>query len=66
MKRTLIFILVIFTISLYAQPVENQSALTIEQVMQGEKFVGYSPSGMFLVTRQPNGSISPGILKWTP
>jgi dipeptidyl aminopeptidase/acylaminoacyl peptidase len=47
MKRTLIFILVIFTISLYAQPVENQSALTIEQVMQGEKFVGYSPSGLF-------------------
>jgi dipeptidyl aminopeptidase/acylaminoacyl peptidase len=47
MKRTLIFILVIFTISLYAQPVENQSVLTIEQVMQGEKFVGYSPSGLF-------------------
>jgi dipeptidyl aminopeptidase/acylaminoacyl peptidase len=47
MKRTLIFILVIFTISLYAQPVENQSALTIEQIMQGEKFVGYSPSGIF-------------------
>jgi dipeptidyl aminopeptidase/acylaminoacyl peptidase len=47
MKRTLIFILVIFTISLYAQTVENQSVLTIEQVMQGEKFVGYSPSGLF-------------------
>jgi dipeptidyl aminopeptidase/acylaminoacyl peptidase len=47
MKRTLTLILVVFTISLYAQPAENQSALTIEQIMQGEKFVGYSPSGIF-------------------
>lgn len=31
---------------LNAQFVENKSALTIPQIMQGERFVGYSPSGI--------------------
>ncbi len=34
-------------VSLLAQPVPNQSVLTIDQIMQGNKFVGSSPSRIF-------------------
>lgn len=49
MKRalTLVFIAFVINISVNAQPVSNQSSLTIEKIMQGEDFVGYSPSGIF-------------------
>ncbi len=40
------FLLLIFPILLNAQTVENKSVLTISQIMQGEKFVGYAPSNI--------------------
>lgn len=36
-----------FYVSLLSQPVPNQSVLTIDQIMQGNKFVGSSPSRIF-------------------
>ena len=57
MHRFLILVLLLGSYSFHsqAQPVPNQSALTIEQIMQGEKFVGYlpediewSPTGEFI------------------
>lgn len=30
-----------------AQPMANRSPLTIDQIMEGEKFIGYSPDGVF-------------------
>ena len=47
MKRYLTLLLILFVLNAYAQPVENLSVLSIEQIMQGQKFVGYSPSNIF-------------------
>lgn len=47
--KQLTIILVLFTTFFQfaiTQTIPNQSALTIEQIMQGEKFVGYLPSGI--------------------
>ena len=45
MKSFSLFISVIFCLQLIAQ-VPNQSTLTIDQIMQGEDFVGYLPSNI--------------------
>ncbi|MCB0561044.1 MAG: prolyl oligopeptidase family serine peptidase [Phaeodactylibacter sp.] len=42
-KPFLIILLLVFSLSLIAQPGNNRSALTIEQIMQGEAFVGRLP-----------------------
>jgi dipeptidyl aminopeptidase/acylaminoacyl peptidase len=45
---SLFFLCLLFTGSLFAQAeVPNTSQLSIEQIMQGSKFVGESPSGIF-------------------
>lgn len=46
MNKYISILLLVFTISLTAQ-VENKSTLTIEQIMQGEQFVGYTPTNIF-------------------
>ena len=43
MKQYLLWLLCITTSVSFAQT-NNQSKLTIDQIMQGEKFVGYSPT----------------------
>jgi dipeptidyl aminopeptidase/acylaminoacyl peptidase len=46
-KKTILLCLVVLqSWSIYGQSVENQSTLTIPQIMQGEKFIGYSPSNI--------------------
>ncbi len=47
MKRNLTFLFVAITTLLNAQQVENNSTLSIPQIMQGEKFVGFSPNNIF-------------------
>jgi Tol biopolymer transport system component len=47
MKKTFnITFLLFFTLQIFGQAVENKSVLTIEQIMQGEKFVGFSPTNI--------------------
>ncbi|MGB0984154.1 MAG: prolyl oligopeptidase family serine peptidase [Saprospiraceae bacterium] len=47
-KKVILLCLVVFqSWSIYGQAVENKSTLTIPQIMQGEKFIGYSPSNIF-------------------
>ncbi|MCF6278945.1 MAG: prolyl oligopeptidase family serine peptidase [Flavobacteriaceae bacterium] len=46
MKKYISILLLIFTISAFSQ-VNNKSDLTIDQIMQAEKFVGYSPTNIF-------------------
>ncbi len=46
MKKYISPLLLIFTISAFSQ-VNNKSDLTIDQIMQAEKFVGYSPTNIF-------------------
>lgn len=47
MKKTILSLLACFgAIVLMAQPAINESTLTIDQIMQGEKFVGFSPSSI--------------------
>ena len=45
---TLLMLIVLLSISVttQAQTVDNESILTIEQIMQGEKFVGFSPTNI--------------------
>ncbi|MFT4683767.1 MAG: hypothetical protein ACI863_000359, partial [Flavobacteriales bacterium] len=43
MKKIISIIILTFTITLNAQ-VENNSLLTIDQIMQAEKFIGYAPT----------------------
>ena len=45
-KPFLTILLLAFSLSLIAQPVNNRSTLTIEQIMQGEAFVGHLPEGI--------------------
>ncbi|MCB0609527.1 MAG: prolyl oligopeptidase family serine peptidase [Lewinella sp.] len=47
MSRNTLFLALLLPCWLAAQKVPNLSPLTIEQIMQGEKFVGYSPSSIF-------------------
>ncbi len=47
MRRNLTLFFIALCIVLHAQPVDNLSPLKIEQIMQGERFVGYSPSNIF-------------------
>ena len=47
MKNYISILLLALTVSLSAQ-VENKSVLTIDQIMQAEKFIGYSPDRYFL------------------
>lgn len=42
----LIFLGLVLLLPVQAQQVLNQSSLTIPQIMQGEKFVGYAPTGI--------------------
>ena len=42
--RQLILLLLLFTFNLSTAQTENKSVLTIDQVMQGEDFVGYLPT----------------------
>ncbi|MFK7950836.1 MAG: prolyl oligopeptidase family serine peptidase [Saprospiraceae bacterium] len=46
--RIFLFLIIAFatTIQINAQTIENQSVLTIKKIMQGEKFVGYSPTNI--------------------
>ena len=47
MKPFLLSLSVLLSISLFAQRnVSNVSTLSVEQIMQGEKFVGYLPSNI--------------------
>ena len=46
MKKIISIIILAFTITLNAQ-VENNSLLTIDQIMQAEKFIGYAPTDIF-------------------
>jgi len=59
----LFILLTCFTISgeLYAQDQSNLSSLSIKQIMQGEKFIGYSPSNQ---RWSPDGSSI--IFSWNP
>ena len=41
-----VLFLCLFSINLQSQPVPNESVLTIEQIMRGEKFVGYLPENL--------------------
>jgi len=46
MKQLSTTFLLFFTLQIFAQNVENKSVLTIAQIMQGEKFIGYSPTNI--------------------
>lgn len=49
MRTTLLFLcmaVMCIPYSLTAQKVENKSSLSIDQIMQGEKFIGYSPQSI--------------------
>lgn len=50
MRKTKIRLILIIAFAIHiqtnAQIVDNKSSLTIEQIMQGEKFVGYSPTNI--------------------
>jgi len=47
MKNLLFFYCIFCTVAAFAQPVSNTSELTIPQIMQGERFVGYLPENIF-------------------
>jgi len=47
MKKLLTFFFAAFALFAHTQTVENNSPLSIEQIMEGEYFVGHSPSGFF-------------------
>jgi len=63
MKHTVwISMLMLFTtLSLFAQKVTNTSELTIEQIMQGEEFVGYLPEN---ISWSPDSEIV--YFSWNP
>lgn len=46
MKKQLYYLFLILSITVFSQK-NNQSALTIDQIMQAEKFIGYSPTNIF-------------------
>jgi len=45
MKYSVLYFLILFSSNLYSQA-PNQSSLTIDQIMQGEDFVGYLPTNI--------------------